>query len=469
MPDEFAKSNGQRLETLEVSPNGSDAHSDQDHGPVDRKRSANRMRLLWNRRRFIVRWTLAGVAVSLAVSLCIPNQYESTVRLMPPDQVSSGMAALAASAVGGNSSGFGAIGSELLGFRSTSALFVELLQGRTVQEDVINKFALRKLYSDRYMEDARNDLRMNTIVSEDRRSGIVTIRTTDKDPRRAAAMAGEYVEELNRLVTTVNTSSAHRERIFLEGRLEQVKKDLEMAENNFSQFASKNAAIDIPAQGKAMIEAAAGMEGELVAAETELESLKELYADGNVRVRSMQARVNELQRQLRKLGGKPSDGSAASVTPKDGSEYPSIRSLPLLGVSYADLYRNTKVQEAIFEALTRQYELAKVQEAKETPSVKIVDAPDVPEKKSFPHRAQITLFGGLSVFLFSFIWIFARASWDDRDPQDPQKVLSLEVYRTFREGLRLASRNGAVVVAPGNGTAAEAHDALRDSNRGNGR
>jgi capsule polysaccharide export protein KpsE/RkpR len=319
------------------------------------------------------------------------------------------------------------------------------------------------------MEDARNDLRMNTIVSEDRRSGIVTIRTTDKDPQRAAAMAGEYVEELNRLVTTANTSSAHRERVFLEGRLDQVKKDLETAENNFSQFASKNAAIDIPAQGKAMIEAAAGMEGELVAAETELESLKQLYADGNVRVRSMQARVNELQRQIKKLGGKPSDKTAASDTSKDPSEYPSIRSLPLLGVSYADLYRNTKVQEAIFEALTRQYELAKVQEAKETPSVKIVDAPNLPEKKSFPHRAQITLFGGLVVFLFSFAWIFTRASWDDMDPQDPQKVLTLEVYRTFRERLRLASRNGAGVVAPGNGTAAVAHDALRDSISGNGR
>jgi hypothetical protein len=160
-------------------------------------------------------------------------------------------------------------------------------------------------------------------------------------------MAQEYVEELNSIVTQLNTSSAHRERIFLEERLAQVKQDLEAAEKRFSEYASKNTAIDIQAQGKAMIEAAATLEGQLIAARTELESMKQVYTGDNVRVRATQARVDELQRELQRLGGKYDVGTVA--TPEnDKSMYPSIRELPLLGVSYADLYRTTKVQDMTF-------------------------------------------------------------------------------------------------------------------------
>ena len=126
-----------------------------------------------------------------------------------------------------------------------------------------------------------------------------------------------------------------------------------------------------------MIEAAANLEGELIASRTQLESLKQIYADNNVHVRATQARVEELQRQVDKQLGStselPADGQA------DHLVYPSIRALPLLGVSYADLYRNSRVQEAIFETLTKQYELARVEEAKETPTIKVLDAPDVPD------------------------------------------------------------------------------------------
>ncbi len=210
-------------------------------------------------------------------------------------------------------------------------------------------------------------------------------------------MAGEYVAELNRVVTDLNTSSAHRERMFLEGRLAQVKQDLETAEKNFSQFASANTAIDIQAQGKAMIDAAGALEGQMIAAETERQGLMQIYTADNVRVRSAQARVEELNRQLGRLGGKAdasSDSTSVAGDPSGASAmYPSIRQLPLLGVSYADYYRATKVQETIFETLTREYELAKVQEAKEIPSVKMIDPPDVPEKKSYPPRLEIMLIG----------------------------------------------------------------------------
>ena len=360
-----------------------------------------------------------------------------------------GMAMMAAASgnVGSQlGSSLGSMAGDLLGLRSSSDLFIGILQSRTVLDDVINKFDLRKIYSDRRMEDARQDLGKNTSLSADRKSGIITIQVVDKSPTRAAAMAEEYINELNQVVTLLNTSSAHRERVFLEDRLTQVKQDLEAAEQNFSQFATKNTALDIPAQGKAMIEAAATLEGQLIAAQTELEGLKQVYADGNVRVRSTQARVDELRRQLEKNLGSKSGDPGTGNGPNRQSLYPSIRELPALGVGYADLYRNTKIQEVVFQTLTQQYELAKVQEAKETPSVKVLDPPNVPEQKSFPPRLLIVALGAALTIVGSVSWIFGKQAWDQTDQEDPQKVFAQEVIHTVRARLPWVPTNGS---APG--------------------
>jgi capsule polysaccharide export protein KpsE/RkpR len=413
--------------------------------------SALYLRMAWDERHKIFRWMAYGLAISTLIAFLIPKKYESVARLMPPDQQNSGMAMLAAAAGGGRvgsgtssglGSGLGSIAGDLLGMKSTGELFVGMLQSRTVQDDLINKFDLRKVYWERYMEDARKDLESNTEVLSDRKSGIITIHVTDKSPERAAAMAQQYLSELNRVVVLLNTSAAHREREFLEGRLVQVKQDLESSENAFSDFASKNTALDIPAQGKAMIQASAELEGQLIGAQTELESLKQLYANGNVRVRSTQARVDELRHQLERLGGKFDSILPSGNQGNDQSMYPSIRRLPVLGVKYADLYRNTKVEEVVFETLTQEYELAKVQEAKETPSVKILDSPNIPEKKSFPPRLLLIVLGTTLAAFAACIAIFGGAFWAGIDSEDPHKLLVREITRTAKVRLAWGSRNG---------------------------
>ena len=325
--------------------------------------------------------------------------------------------------------------------KNTGDLFVGILESRSVEDDVISHFDLRKVYWDRYMNDARKDLENYTDISTDRKSGIITIKVTDKDPRRAAAMAQEYVEQLNRVLSRVNTTAAHRERIFLEDRLVQVRQDLEKAETGFSEFASKNTALDIPAQGKAMIEAAATLEGELVGAQTELQGVKQIYSDNNVRVRSLQARVEEIRRQLEKLGGK-FDSAPDLNDQGDVGMYPSIRKLPLLGVNYADLYRNTKVEEAAFESLTAEYELAKVEEAKETPTAKIIDDPDVPERKSFPPRLLIAFLGMLVALSAAAAWVVGKSYWDNTKPNNPKKLFAREVFASVKGRLGGISGNG---------------------------
>jgi capsule polysaccharide export protein KpsE/RkpR len=306
-----------------------------------------------------------------------------------------------------------------------------------VADEVINKFDLRKLYGVRRYEDARKVLEANTDISSDRKSGIITVTVSDRNPDRAAAMGREYVEALNRRVVTLNTSSAHKERIFLEERLIQVQQGLEDAEKDFSQFASKNTAIDVKEQGRAMIGAAAELEGQLIAAETELEGLRQIYTPENVRVRSLRARIQEYRRQLQKLGGSTTGGTQSGSAAGESTEpaqdlYPSIRQLPLLGVTWADLYRRTRVQEAVFETLTKQYELAKVEEARETPSVKVLDVADVPEHKSYPPRLFLMIMGAGFVFMMACVWVLARARWQDIDPMDPGKVLAQQVFESVR-------------------------------------
>jgi uncharacterized protein involved in exopolysaccharide biosynthesis len=407
-----------------------------------RERTVARLRLLWEQRQFLFRVTALGLVAATAVAFLIPKRYESTTRLMPPDNQSNSGLAMAAAALSGRVGGLGGIASDLLGLKSTSELFVGILGSRTVEDKLILHFDLKKVYRDRRMEDARKDLADHTDITVDRKSQIITIKVTDKNPQRAAAMGQAYVEELNRLVAELSTSSARRERVFLEGRLQAVKQDLEAAEKEFSQFASKNTAIDIKEQGKAMVEAAATLQGHLIAAQSELEGLRQIYTDNNVRVRSVRARIGELQHQLEKLGGK---GEGASGGPAQQTEtlYPSIRKLPLLGVGYADLYRRTKVQEAVFETLTQEYELAKVEEAKEIPTVKVLDPANVPEKKSLPPRLLIMFLGTAFAFSIGVTWVFGNALWKQTDPQDPRKVLAQEVLDTVKAKMPWASPNGS--------------------------
>ena len=408
-----------------------------------RPRQIAQLRGLWEARKFLFCALVLGAVASAGMVLLIPVRYEATAQLMPPDsQAGSGLALLGALA--GSAGGIEGLASDLLGVKNSGALFVGILQSRTVQDRLIEQFGLQRLYGAAKIEDARVALAAHSRIMEDRKSGIISITVTDHDPQRAATLAQAYVDELDRLVEQVSTSAARRERIFLEGRLRAVKQDLDSAAQKFSIFASKNTAIDIPAQSKAMVEAAATLEGQLIAAEAELHGLEAMYTEQNVRVRALRARVAELRAQLGKMGGE-SGTSPASTAGTDASLYPAIRQLPLLGVTYADLYRQTKIQETVYELLTQQYELAKVEEAKEVPSVKVLDAAVVPTKKSFPPRTLLTEAGTMLVFLAACAWTLLWQAWQGIDPKDPRKEFAMEIAGTLRADVRRLAPAGAVL------------------------
>jgi uncharacterized protein involved in exopolysaccharide biosynthesis len=404
-------------------------------------------RMLWEQRRFLGRVTALGLLLATLIAFVLPVRYKSTTSIMPPDdQSGSGIAMLAAFAGKGAGLSSGAMGgslgsmaSDLLGLKTTGELFIAMLQGPTVQDQLIRRFDLRKVYWDRYWVDARKDLTKHTDIDEDRKSGVISIAVTDHDRNRALALTQAYVQALNELVSQVSTSSARRERIFIGQRLKAVKQNLDTASQEFSDYASKTGTLDVPSQAKAMVDSEAQMEGELVAAESELEGLRQIYTPSNIRVRSLQARVGELKHQIENMSG-----NKANLNSNDSEiagDFPSIRKLPQVGVRWANLYRETKIQETIYELLTQQYELAKIQEAKEIPTVKVMDAAMLPEKISFPPRLWIILLGAFLSFVLGSAFILGSDTWSRT--QSPEKQLATEIWTDLRRQFPTAARRGS--------------------------
>jgi capsule polysaccharide export protein KpsE/RkpR len=376
--------------------------------------------LIVQKRTFIGRAGLVGLIVGIAVAFLLPAHYESTVRLLPPEQQSAGnltglLAAMAGKAVPG---GLGAAAASMLGAKTSGALVAELVHSRTIQDHIVEKFEFQKIYHKRYVEDARKKLDHRTSVSEDKKSGVITVVFEDTDRARAQKVAEEYTNELNDLLAQVSTSDARRQRIFLENRLKVVQAGLERAEKDFAAFASTNATLDIKEQTKAMVTAGAELQGQLIAAQAQLQSLQQIYTPENVRVRAAQARISELQRQLRQMAGTQSSTEAGG-----DALYPPLRKIPVLGVRWADLYRATQIQETVFGLLTEQYELAKVQEAKEIATLSVVDPPNWPEKKSWPPRGIVLGAIVLLALLIAIGWLVLARWWDLEGDQHPLKML----------------------------------------------
>ena len=393
-------------------------------------------RVLWNHRSLLLRVAGIALVVNFGLVLLIPLQYDSTARIMPPERSGSEatmFAALAGRALGGDT--LGGLAASLLGVRNSGALFVELLRSGSVTGPIIDRFQLVKVYRTDYRVDAGKKLARRTAIMQDKKSGVISITVTDTDPVRARDMAQAYLDGLNVLVNRTSTSSAHQERLFIEHRLDAVKRDLERAQLAMSDFSSTHSTIDIREQTKTMVDAAAKLEAELVVTQGELTSLRQFYGNENVRVKSAEARLANLKREMGKLGGTsaelPAEGESTSGTSSDPASYPPLRQLPRLAVPYANLYRTVRVQENVFEMLTQQYEVARIQEAKDIPVVSIIDAPGIPEKKSFPRRKLLTLILTTIILGITAAWLILRHHWNNMDPRDPRRVFASDVFATM--------------------------------------
>jgi uncharacterized protein involved in exopolysaccharide biosynthesis len=383
------------------------------------------LELLWEKRAGLLRWILAGVVLAVVLRFGLPAKYESTARILPSGSSSETAMMMAGSGAGGLvAPNLGTV-SDLFGMKTPGALCAALLRSDTVLDGVVNRQGLRQVYQASDDDAARKSLSNRTVIVDDKKSGMVSLSATDTDPRRAAAIANAFTEELDKVLQTLNTSAAHREREFLEQRIAVVRQNLGAAEQRLGQFSSQNSTLDVKEQGKAAVEVASWVEGELIVAQSELQGLRQIYGPDHPRVKATQARVSQLRAAAAQLG--------AATTQSTELPFLSISRLPLVGVTYADLFREVKVEEAIYESLLKQYEISKVEEVKQTPRLRVIDYGKVPSRRSSPRLSVLGLFCIFGCFLAGVVAILARAKWDDADPGSPWKRLGIRVAGDLRQ------------------------------------
>jgi uncharacterized protein involved in exopolysaccharide biosynthesis len=381
-------------------------------------RVADFLRTCWFKRRLFIGFVGCGILVSVLYSLALPNMFVSTTTLMPPDNSSPYSNIMGLLSPGSAAS---QLGSEALGLNTPGDLFISILKSRNVQDGLITRLDLAKYYHARDAEMARYALEGATKIEDDRTSGVITISVTDTNPVTASRIAEGYVEELNRVVTDNATSAARRERIFLEERVKEVKQNLDDSAAQLSQFSTKSGAIDISSQTRSMVEQGLRLQAELIDGRSQLAALRQTYSEDNSRVKALEAHNAELQKELDKMGGL-NQGSGTNAAPGE-SPYITANELPALGVTYFDLERKVRVDEALWESLTKQYEAAKVEEAEEIPTVEVLDVANIPLRKSTPIRRFIVEIGAIVSFVLAGVVVFLGMIWEGMDPDGETKRL----------------------------------------------
>lgn len=348
------------------------------------------LQVLVKRRMLIVCVTFAAIVLSVGYSLTLKNIYSATAKILPPQKESGG----GLSALLGQAGGLAALASGA-GLGGGSDLYVNILKSRSVADDVIKKLDLAVKFKAKNPDIARRKLAGKVKISADK-TGIITITADDKDPKQAADLANTFVEELGRTTVRLNLSKVGTERVFLEKRLEIVKSDLKKAEEELKSFAQKNKIVEVNSQAKASIEGIARLKAEIASREVQLSVLRTYQTDESAEVKALLTGIKKLNQEMYRLAGSGAGGEGI----------PSIGNVPGVGLEHARRQRELKIQEAIFEQLTKQYEVAKLNEAKDSSTIQVLDSATVPFVKSKPKRANMVMLATITVFFCSVFLAF---------------------------------------------------------------
>ncbi|WP_226377601.1 GumC family protein [Citrifermentans bremense] len=370
--------------------------------------------VLVKRKMLIFKICTVGIVASVVYSLNLPNIYSATAKILPPQKEAGG----GLSALLGQAGGLAGIATGGLG--GGSDLYLGILKSRSVADAVIHRLDLTRIYQADNMEAARRSLD-GAIKVQAGKDGIISITAENKDPNLSAQLANAFVDELGKTTIRLNLSKAGTERIFLEKRLELVKKDLVKAENEVKYFSQRNRIVQVDSQAKASIEAIARLKADLASKEMQLAVLSSRQTEHSPDVKAIQNGIRSLKTELSVLSGKGGVGEGI----------PSIGNMPGVGLEYSRKLRELKTQEAIFEQLTKQYEIAKLTEAKDSSSFQILDEAVIPVNKSKPKRSIIVILSTVAAFFVSIFTVFVQ-EYLSRIPDSD---------RTIIENIKRSARN----------------------------
>ncbi|WHZ23091.1 MAG: Lipopolysaccharide biosynthesis [Nitrospira sp.] len=365
--------------------------------------------VLTEHRRLIGGLCLAGMLATLGISLLLPNVYESTASILPQlDSKEMGTLAtlLASPAAGGMAQNLG-LGLPAMPTTPTD-VFVSIVKSRVMADEVIGRFKLMDRYREKTMVETRKELEDHIRITVTKEK-VIKVAVEDEDPQVAADMANFYVTNLDRLNRTVTVSKAGQNRAFIERRLGETMESMAKAEDALREFQTKNRTVAVEAQAKVMIEAAAILQGQITAQEVQYQVMGTYLSPDNPDVARIRSNIEELKKQLSTMEtGKGGKGQL----PGDRL-HPAMTTVPDLALQFARLYRQVKVQETLFTLLTSQHEQAKIAEARDTPTVQVLDQGVPADKRTRPRLLLNTAVAGvlalvIGVFLAFFLDYRAR-------------------------------------------------------------
>jgi tyrosine-protein kinase Etk/Wzc len=359
------------------------------------------------------KWLVIGLpfvaaVVAAIVSLQLTHYYSGTARLLPPQQSQPMAGSLLGGLgqLGGLAGGVGGV----LGLKNPSDIYVGMLKSRTIADALVDRFDLLKVYGAKFRSDARDSLGKASTISVGK-DNLITIEVEDPDPKRAAALANAYVEELEKLTGVLAVTEAGQRRVFFERQLAQAKDNLSKAEIAARSALEEGGIAAVDAHGRSLIQTAAMLRARVSAKEVELNSMRGYATEQNPAYRNAQEELRSLREQLAKV--ERGDGGGSSQAGKAG------------GLQNVGLLREVRYNELLFEMLARQYEMAKVDEAKEGAVIQILDRAIEAERRSRPRRTAIVAITTAIAFLAAVVLAFVLEAIE-RAARDPRSGGRLE-------------------------------------------
>jgi uncharacterized protein involved in exopolysaccharide biosynthesis len=403
--------------TAEPLDQDKDKPAEQQLLPAAGRRNLLDLFIILAKHKFLILGVTAGAAVlSLIISLLLPTYYTATTRILPPQQNQS----MAMAMLGQLGPLISATAGKDLGLRNPNDLYVSMLRSQTIEDALLNQFSLLSRYKEKYRVDARRHLESLTEIV-DGNVGVISVAVDDRDPRQAAAIANAYIDELTKLTKTLAVTEASKQRLFFEREVHSAADDLASAEQAMKQTEEHTGIIQLDNQSKVMLQSYADLRAQVANKEVQVQSMRSFASDQNPRLIRAEQELAALRSQLSRFELGTGDNSPTDV---------GLKKVPGAGLEYMRKLREVKYRETLLELLTKQYEVARIDEAKDASIIQVLDPASIPERKSWPHRAIIVLLATLLFFQLSLVWAYVAESWQHAK-DDPQHFARLQILKMY--------------------------------------
>jgi uncharacterized protein involved in exopolysaccharide biosynthesis len=411
-----------QLEKAEVHVRVAEEASPVEHsGEAEIVRFPELLIVMAKRKVFISKFVGIAVVLSVITVFLLPKTYTANTKVMPPQQNQSMGAIAALSQLGP----MAALAGQSLGLRNPNDLYVAMLHSDTVANALVDRFSLMNVYHKKLRMDARRRLEDRTEISAGK-GGIISISVDDRNPQRAADLTNGYVEELEKLTKTLNVTEAAKRRLFFEREVKMANDDLANAEVAFKQTEEKTGLILLDSQSKAMIGSLTSLRAAIAAQEVKVQAMRSFATTENPDLVLAEQELTTMRAQLDRLERGQGKRSIADVP---------IENVPTAGLEYVRKYRDVQYHEALFQLLAKQYEAAKIDEARDTLFVQQMDKATPPEEKSSPHRLVVVLTVTILALMVAVVVALSMEA-TERAKEDPQYAARLQLFRYYLRGGR---------------------------------